>query len=228
MYEKVVWHTFTVNPNSKNGADFLTIDKNGNVLENFFKKFIEQSKNPSHTGFFLIAQDMLDKIIKIQPADMKTIEDKVFDISGAQSGIVQYAVDTNKNIEGFYQKMVEKGTLDREDSLFNFDLIVLMHRNWLVQLRAFLDNRKAGLTASSQDHLKCDLGKWMYGDGRHLEHSATYQALESEHTQFHADAGSIIQAYNDGNKPLAEERYQKLMERYHVVVSLLDKLRNER
>jgi len=56
------------------------------------------------------------------------IEEKIYDISGAQSGITLYLVDTNKNIEAFYQKMVEKGELEKEDSLFNYDLIVLMHR----------------------------------------------------------------------------------------------------
>ena len=42
----------TVNPDKANIADFLVIDKNGNALENFFKKFLEQTKNPAHTGFF--------------------------------------------------------------------------------------------------------------------------------------------------------------------------------
>ncbi|MDR1056026.1 MAG: DUF3945 domain-containing protein [Prevotellaceae bacterium] len=64
----------TVNPNCADVADFFAIDKNGNVLENFFKKFIEQAKNPLHTGFLLISKDLLDKIIKIQPIDGKMPE----------------------------------------------------------------------------------------------------------------------------------------------------------
>lgn len=64
----------TVSPDKGNMADFLAIDKNGNVLENFFKKFLEQSKNPAHTGFFLMTQDVLGKIIEMQPVNAKTLE----------------------------------------------------------------------------------------------------------------------------------------------------------
>ena len=64
----------TINPDKANLADFLAIDKNGNALENFFKKFLEQTKNPAHTGFFLMTQDVLGKIIEMQPVNAKTLE----------------------------------------------------------------------------------------------------------------------------------------------------------
>jgi hypothetical protein len=64
----------TITPDKGNMADFLKIDKNGNVLENFFKKFLEQNQNPSHTGFFLMTQDVLNKIIEMQPINAKTLE----------------------------------------------------------------------------------------------------------------------------------------------------------
>ena len=64
----------TVNPDKANMADFLAIDKNGNALENFFKKFLEQAKNPAHTGFFLMTQDVLGKIIEMQPVNAKMLE----------------------------------------------------------------------------------------------------------------------------------------------------------
>ena len=159
--------------------------------------------------------------------DMGIIETKASDISGSQSGIAQYMVDTNRNIEGFFASMMENGQMEKENVKFNFDLIVLMHRNWLIQLRAFLDDRKDGLKATSEDHLKCDLGKWIYGDGKRFEGSKTYKSLESEHKKFHAEAGAIIQAKTQGNKPLAEEKYEKLMDDYRTVVSLLETLRKE-
>jgi methyl-accepting chemotaxis protein len=159
--------------------------------------------------------------------DMGIIEQKASDISGSQSGIAQYMVDTNRSIEGFLANMVETGQLEKENVKFNFDLIVLMHRNWLIQLRAFLDDRKEGLKATSEDHLKCDLGKWIYGDGKRFEGSMTYKKLEAEHKKFHAEAGAIIQAKTQGNKPLAEEKYEKLMDDYRTVVSLLETLRKE-
>ena len=160
--------------------------------------------------------------------DMDVIEGKIFDVSGAQGGMVQYMVDSNKNIEAFYQNMIENGILDKENSLFNLDLIILMHRNWLFQLRAFLDDRKQGLKATPEDHLKCDLGKWIYGDGKRFTQSATYKTLEEIHKNFHGAAGNIIQLKTEGKKTQAEERYQKLMNDYHTVVSLLDKLSLEK
>ena len=64
----------TINPDKTNIANFLAIDKNGNALENFFKKFLEQNQNPSHTGFFLMTKDVLNKIIEMQPINAKTLE----------------------------------------------------------------------------------------------------------------------------------------------------------
>ena len=57
----------TVSPNKDNQNSFLEIDSNRNVLENFFKKYLEQSKNPAHTGFYLLTQKVLDKILKSLP-----------------------------------------------------------------------------------------------------------------------------------------------------------------
>jgi methyl-accepting chemotaxis protein len=160
---------------------------------------------------------------------METIEEKIFDISGAQSEVVQYAVTSTKNMEGLYTKMTEGGDLPSDDMLFNFDLIVLLHQNWLVQVRVFLDNRKDDLKTTSEDYMKCDLGKWIYGPGGiQFRHSKTYIALEDEHKKFHEIAGNVVQAKKSGNAHLAEERYLQLVETYRSVVDLLNKLRRER
>jgi aerotaxis receptor len=125
--------------------------------------------------------------------------------------------------------MVESGRLEKENELFNYDLILLMHRNWLIQLRAFLDNKKQGLKATSEDHLKCDLGKWIYSDGgKKFGSSPNYKALEESHKKFHQLAGSVIEAKTKGNKPQAEDNYQKLMDDYRTIVSLLNNLRKEK
>jgi methyl-accepting chemotaxis protein len=158
-------------------------------------------------------------------ADMEVIEEKAFDISGSQSGIAQYMVDTNRDIEKFFETMVKSGQLEKEDIPFNFDLIVLMHRNWLIRLRAFLDDRKDGLKATSDDYLKCDLGKWIYGNGKAYEEKKAYKDLEAEHKYFHRMAGEIIQDKNDGNKASAENKYESLIGEYHKVVALLETLK---
>jgi len=66
----------TVDPTKENADSFLKIDTRGNALENFFKKFSEQLKTPSHTGIYAVSANAVDKmaaffdkIIKIDPAD---------------------------------------------------------------------------------------------------------------------------------------------------------------
>ena len=66
----------TVEPTPKNEADFLQFDKHGNVLENFIKNFLAQSKNPKHTGFYAFSMNTLERagkflenMIKVKPED---------------------------------------------------------------------------------------------------------------------------------------------------------------
>ena len=47
-----------IDPMKAKPSDFLIIDKHADPIENFFKNFINQSKNPSHTGFFVIAANI--------------------------------------------------------------------------------------------------------------------------------------------------------------------------
>jgi methyl-accepting chemotaxis protein len=160
-------------------------------------------------------------------SEMEIIEKKAFDISGCQSGIAQYMVDTNRCIENLFQTLEANDQLEKEAMLFNFDVIVLMHRNWLIQLRAFLDDRKDDLKATSEDHLKCDLGKWIYGDGKQFSEKSAYKTLEVQHRDFHAAAGMIIRLKTEGNKAAAEEKYESLLLEYHKIVSLLEDLKKD-
>jgi hypothetical protein len=66
----------TADPTKENAGSFLQFDTRGNPLENFMKKFSEQSQNPSHTGLWAVAAGavekiagFLDKIIQINPDD---------------------------------------------------------------------------------------------------------------------------------------------------------------
>jgi hypothetical protein len=66
----------TVDPTKENSDKFLEINPNGNVLENFMKKFSAQYEKPSHTGLYAVTASavvniaaFLDKIIKVQSDD---------------------------------------------------------------------------------------------------------------------------------------------------------------
>lgn len=55
----------TVKPTKENEPDFLKIDKNSDLLENFFKNFQNQYKDPTHFQFFKLPLDSLDSIIPV-------------------------------------------------------------------------------------------------------------------------------------------------------------------
>ena len=60
-----------IDPMKAKQNDFLVIDKHADPIENFFKNFISQAKNPSHTGFFAVTVDMLDKILTIDEKELE-------------------------------------------------------------------------------------------------------------------------------------------------------------
>lgn len=60
-----------IDPIKAKQTDFLIIDKHADPIENFFKNFVNQAKNPSHTGFFAISVELLDKVIKMSDAELE-------------------------------------------------------------------------------------------------------------------------------------------------------------
>lgn len=55
----------TEEPSAKNQNSLFAVNTNEAMLETFFKKMVEQAQLPSHTGFFLMTEKMLDKLVKI-------------------------------------------------------------------------------------------------------------------------------------------------------------------
>lgn len=60
-----------IDPMKAKQGDFIKIDKHADPIENFFKNFFNQAKNPSHTGFYAVTVDMLDKILHIKEEDLE-------------------------------------------------------------------------------------------------------------------------------------------------------------
>jgi hypothetical protein len=70
----------TVDPVKENADSFLKIDTRGNALENFFKKFSEQFKNPSHTGIYAVSVQAVDKMAAFMDKIVRIdFTDKVLD-----------------------------------------------------------------------------------------------------------------------------------------------------
>lgn len=60
-----------IDPMKAKQNDFLVIDKHADPIENFFKNFFNQAKNPSHTGFYAVTVDMLNKILTIDEKELE-------------------------------------------------------------------------------------------------------------------------------------------------------------
>ena len=58
-----------VKPDNPDNPDFLKIDKNGNILENFFENFKRQAKNPTQFEFFRVPAEKFQEVVqKLQDA----------------------------------------------------------------------------------------------------------------------------------------------------------------
>ncbi len=60
-----------IDPLKVKNNDFLIIDKHADPIENFFKNFFNQAKNPSHTGFYAVTVDMLDKVLSLNEKELE-------------------------------------------------------------------------------------------------------------------------------------------------------------
>lgn len=75
----------TVEPTKANLGKMLEYDKNGNLLENFFKKFMEQAKDPSHTGLYAVSAKAVDK--------MALFFEKIISVKADDNVLKLYRVD---------------------------------------------------------------------------------------------------------------------------------------
>lgn len=58
-------------PKMENAHDFLQFDKNGDVLDNFFRNFFRQCKEPSRFGFYRIAADQVENLLGVMKELLK-------------------------------------------------------------------------------------------------------------------------------------------------------------
>jgi hypothetical protein len=61
-------------PKVENSRDFLQFDKHGDMLDNFFKNFFRQCKEPSRFGFYRVAAEQADKLLDVMKELLKAPE----------------------------------------------------------------------------------------------------------------------------------------------------------
>lgn len=92
----------TVDPLKKNQNQFMRVDKNGDILSNFFSNFISQIKNPTNFSFFKVpeaaATDIASKIQKhVDDPTQKGEGSKLMDDYEVKAELHQEKKEVNKS-----------------------------------------------------------------------------------------------------------------------------------
>ena len=89
---------------AENAQSFLQFDRHGDVLDNFFKNFFRQCKEPSRFGFYRIAADQADKLLEV-------IKDLLKDPDGNKEMLAPHKVDTS----GYEKKVQEEQAAEKQE-----------------------------------------------------------------------------------------------------------------
>lgn len=87
----------------------------------------------------------------------------------------------------------------------DFDEAIVSHLKWKIHLRNFLDGRGEKLdSAEVAKEDVCELGQWIYGEGKQFADTVPYQELVRKHAQFHLRAAEVVHKAETGDKRGAE------------------------
>ena len=89
---------------AENTQSFLQFDRHGDVLDNFFKNFFRQCKEPSRFGFYRVAADQADKLLEV-------IKDLLKDPDGNKEMLAPHKVDTS----GYEKKVQEEQAAEKPE-----------------------------------------------------------------------------------------------------------------
>lgn len=88
----------------EHSQDFLRFDRHGDVIDNFFKNFYRQCKEPTRFGFYRVAADAVDTLLPV-------IKDFLKDPLANADMLASHKVDTAK-----YQQQAETENVKQEDN----------------------------------------------------------------------------------------------------------------
>ena len=89
---------------AENAQSFLQFDRHGDVLDNFFKNFFRQCKEPSRFGFYRVAADQADKLLEV-------IKDLLKDPDGNKEMLAPHKVDTS----GYEKEVQEEQSAEKQE-----------------------------------------------------------------------------------------------------------------
>lgn len=92
---------------AENAQSFLQFDRHGDVLDNFFRNFFRQCKEPSRFGFYRVAAEQADNLLEVMKELLKNPE-------AYSELLAPHKVDTS-GYEQEVQKMQEEQQQQREE-----------------------------------------------------------------------------------------------------------------
>ena len=89
---------------AENAQSFLQFDRHGDVLDNFFRNFYRQCKEPSRFGFYRIAADQADHVLEVMKELLKDPEVN-------KEMLAPHKVDTS----GYEKQVKEEQTVEKSE-----------------------------------------------------------------------------------------------------------------
>ena len=101
----------TVPAKPEHSKDFMTFDRHGDLIDNFFKNFFRQCKDPSRFGFYRIAADQAEKLLEVMKELLKNPAANADLLSPHKvdtSGYEKTVAEEEKNVNGQQETQTEK------------------------------------------------------------------------------------------------------------------------
>ena len=102
----------------ENAHSFLQFDKHGDMLDNFFKNFFRQCREPSRFGFYRVAADQVDQLLDVMKELLKNpivnkdvLSAHLVDTSGYEQ---QAAQEQKTNVEPQKEENMEKEQMNMQ------------------------------------------------------------------------------------------------------------------
>ena len=89
---------------AENAQSFLQFDRHGDMLDNFFRNFYRQCKEPSRFGFYRVAADQADNVLEV-------IKDLLKDPEANKEMLAPHKVDTS----GYEKQAKEEQTAEKPE-----------------------------------------------------------------------------------------------------------------
>jgi hypothetical protein len=94
------------------------------------------------------------------------------------------------------RSLIQKSILELK---MNFDQAIACHVQWKAKLSAYLNHPDHSLNAGdiAKDD-RCDLGKWLRGEGQKFAKLPEFARLVADHAHFHSAAADIVKKADTG------------------------------